>query len=165
MYSSTCFSVFQCAFPRLCAKQAKRLTGQDRSGHVMTCIHINNPKALQQGTFLISSISDVLARQSSVDRDNPYGSGIVSGEHECMLNLLRSHSVYALCDITTSPFLLRLIFMPKTNFTSPISLISQLDLSCSLAKVSLSRVEDAPSTLLVHVNVNVSSFLVILDQI
>ena len=48
----------------------------------------------------------MLAGQSSVDRDNPYGSGIVSDEHECMLNLLRSHLVYALYDITTSLFLL-----------------------------------------------------------
>ena len=124
MYPSTCFSAFQCAFPRLCAKQAKRLTRKDKSGRVVTCIHIRDPKASRYGTFLISSTLDTLAGQSSVDRDSPYESGVVSSEHECMLNLLRSHSAYALCDSITSPSSLQLIFIPKINFASPISLIS-----------------------------------------
>ena len=103
MYPSTCFSVFQCAFPGLCVKRAKRLTGKDKSGRVATCIHIRDPKASRYGTFLISSTSDALAGQSSVDRDSLYGSGVVSGEHECMLNLLRSHLAHALCDSIISP--------------------------------------------------------------
>ena len=43
-----CFKAFQCTLPRLCVKQAKRLTEKDKSSCVATCIYIAIPKLLSR---------------------------------------------------------------------------------------------------------------------
>jgi len=124
MYPSTYFRAFQYILSGLWAKCDSRLTRKDRSGCVATYSHINEPRALRYSILFISSTSAGVDGQSSVNRDRPYRSGVVSGDNMYMLKHLRSHSEYAFCDRVMSLCSFQSMHISRINLAFPMSLMS-----------------------------------------